>query len=369
MAELNLFEEANRQLIICNACRYCEGFCPVFRAIETRRDFAQGDVLYLANLCHDCRACYYSCMFTPPHEFAVNIPQILSEARISSYQRWSWPALLGRAFKNRGVTVFLALAVVAAVAVAALVLIPSDRLFAAHLGPGAFYDVVPYLAMVIPAIVLFFYGIFLWIQGSVRSWSETGGTPPGTEGVKAVFRAIGAAFGARYLKGGGPGCYYPGENPSGIRRVYHNLVVWGFLFDFASTTLAFIYQDFLHLIPPYSVTSAPVVFGTVGGVALVIGTIGLISIKLRSDRTPAGEGAYGMDYVFLVILCLTALSGLLLLSLRTTPALGSLLVLHLALVAALFATAPYGKFVHAVYRTEALVRYYAEQGSQPATHD
>ena len=28
--------------MICNACRYCEGFCPVFRAIETRRDFAQG---------------------------------------------------------------------------------------------------------------------------------------------------------------------------------------------------------------------------------------------------------------------------------------------------------------------------------------
>jgi citrate/tricarballylate utilization protein len=368
MPELNLFEEANRQLIICNACRYCEGFCPVFRAIETRRDFAQGDVLYLANLCHDCRACYYSCMFTPPHEFAVNIPQILSEARISSYQRWSWPSLLARAFKNRGITVFLALGVVAMVALAALALIPSDRLFAAHLGPGAFYEVVPYLAMVIPAMALFFYGVFLWLRGSVRSWSETGGTPPGPDGVKVVLRAIGAALGVRYLQGGGPGCYYPGESPSAIRRVYHNLVVWGFLFDFASTTLAFIYQDFLHLLPPYSLTSAPVVFGTVGGIALGIGTAGLISIKLKSDRTPASEGAYGMDYIFLVMLCLTALSGLLLLSLRATPALGGLLVVHLALVAALFATAPYGKFVHAVYRTEALVRYYAEQEGAAAVH-
>jgi citrate/tricarballylate utilization protein len=364
MAELNLFEEANRQLTICNACRYCEGFCPVFRAIETRRDFAQGDVLYLANLCHDCRACYYSCMFTPPHEFAINIPQILSEARLSSYQRWSWPSFLARAFKNQVVAVFLALAALAIVATAAIVLIPTDRLFVAHEGPGAFYEVVPYLAMVVPAIALFFYGIFLWFRGCVRSWSETGGTPPGPDGVKAVFRAIGAALGVRYLQGGGPGCYYPGEKPSAVRRIYHNLVVWGFLFDFASTTLAFIYQDLLHLLPPYALTSAPVVFGTVGGIALALGTVGLLWIKLKSDRTPAADGAYGMDYLFLVILCLTALSGLLLLSLRATPALGSLLVAHLALVAALFATAPYGKFVHAVYRTAALVRYYAEQENQ-----
>ena len=68
-----------------------------------------------------------------------------------------------------------------------------------------------------------------------------------------------------------------------------------------------------------------------------------------------------MDYTFLGILVLTALTGLLTLSFRTTSALGSLLVLHLGLVAALFITAPYGKFVHAVYRSLALVRYYAER--------
>ena len=108
MPGLDVIQEADRQLVICNACRYCEGYCPVFRAIETRRDFKQGDVFYLSNLCHDCRACYYACMYTPPHEFAINIPQILAEARIETYRRWSWPDFLGRAFKNRGVTVFLA---------------------------------------------------------------------------------------------------------------------------------------------------------------------------------------------------------------------------------------------------------------------
>ena len=104
------------------------------------------------------------------------------------------------------------------------------------------------------------------------------------------------------------------------------------------------------------------IFGSVGGVLLIIGTAGLIAMKRKSDRVPAIERAYTMDYAFLAILGLVALTGLLTLTFRATAAMGSLLVLHLALVAALFVTAPYGKFVHAVYRTLALVRYYAEQG-------
>ncbi len=68
----------------------------------------KADVFYLANLCHDCRVCYYACMFTPPHEFAINIPQILSEARVESYQQWSWPGFLGRAFRQTGITLVLA---------------------------------------------------------------------------------------------------------------------------------------------------------------------------------------------------------------------------------------------------------------------
>ena len=35
---LSLLEEAERQLTICNACRYCEGYCAVFPAMEMRRD-------------------------------------------------------------------------------------------------------------------------------------------------------------------------------------------------------------------------------------------------------------------------------------------------------------------------------------------
>jgi citrate/tricarballylate utilization protein len=115
------------------------------------------------------------------------------------------------------------------------------------------------------------------------------------------------------------------------------------------------------MFPPYPLTSAPVIFGTVGGIGLVIGTAGLTWIKIKSDRDPDAAGAKGMDYVFLVSLGLAAFSGLLILVLRGTSAMGSLLVLHLAFIAALFITAPYGKFVHFVYRTLALIRYEIEQ--------
>ena len=306
-------------------------------------------------------------MYTPPHEFAINIPRILAESRIESYRRWSWPAFLESAFENRSATTYLAVGMAAIICVLALVFIPFGRLFAQHLEPGAFYDVVPYFAMVTGALILFVYGIAIWLRGGAQFWTETTTAPRAPGGLKTLAGALASAFELRYLKGGGPGCFYPDEHPSAARRFYHSLTFWGFLSDFVATSLAAVYQDVFQRLPPYELTSAPVIFGSVGGLALIIGTGGLIWIKLRSDREPAGAGASGMDYVFLVTLGLTALTGMLTLILRATAAMGSVLVLHLACVASLFATAPYGKFVHAVYRTLAIVRYEMERGLQRQT--
>jgi citrate/tricarballylate utilization protein len=362
MAGLDIFDEASRQLTICNACRYCEGFCPVFRALETRRVFKPDDVRYLANLCHDCRACYEACMFTPPHEFGVNFPKLMSDARMESYQHWSWPKFLGRTFSEPLRGALLGCVVALIVYVTAFLMISSGNLVAKHLGPGAFYQIVPYTAMVVPALVLFLYGAAIWLQGSVRFWKDSG-SPLLREpsGLAPVFRAVGDAFTLRYLGGGGPGCSYPDERPSSSRRVFHSLVFWGFLLDFASTTCAFIYQDFRHILPPYPLLSAPVVLGTVGGAGLVAGTVGLLWFKAKSKRSLSAESAYSLDYAFLVFLGLAAFTGLLTLIFRATAGLGVLLVIHLGSVAALFITAPYGKFVHFVYRSFALIRYRIEE--------
>ena len=73
--------EVARQLQICNACRYCEGFCAVFPAMTRRLEFHTADIHYLANLCHNCGACLHACQYAPPHEFGVNIPQAMARVR------------------------------------------------------------------------------------------------------------------------------------------------------------------------------------------------------------------------------------------------------------------------------------------------
>ena len=85
-----------RMMQICNACRYCEGFCAVFPAMTHRLEFDKADVHYLANLCHNCGACLHACQYAPPHEFAVNVPQAMAKVRVQTYQDYAWPRAMGR---------------------------------------------------------------------------------------------------------------------------------------------------------------------------------------------------------------------------------------------------------------------------------
>jgi citrate/tricarballylate utilization protein len=350
-----LIEEASRQLTICNACRYCEGYCPVFPVLETRHQVTKGDVVFLAHLCHDCRACFYACMYAPPHDFAVNLPKVLSTVRVESYRDWSWPSILGRAFIDRRVSNALALFSTIIVIILSLTFVGPRRLFSVHTGPGAFYAVIPFFVMVVPAFALVFYSAAVWANGGLHFWREVDETFGGDGGMRGFARAMSDALTLKWLRGGGPGCFYPGTEPSSIRRIYHSFVFYGFLAALISTILAAIYQEIFHIIPPYPVLSAPVLFGAVGGMAMIVGAAGLISIKMKSDPDPAGIGVPKLDYLFLVMLGLGSLSGMLTLVLRTTRAMGLTLSIHLGLVAALFVTAPYGKFIHSMYRSLALM--------------
>ena len=87
----------------------------------------------------------------------------------------------------------------------------------------------------------------------------------------------------------------------------------------------------------------------------------LVGLKWRSDREPAHASMIAMDVAFLLLLLLTSFSGLLLLALRESAAMGTLLGVHLGFVAGLFLTLPYGKIAHVVYRYAALVRFSIEQ--------
>ena len=97
--------------------------------------------------------------------------------------------------------------------------------------------------------------------------------------------------------------------------------------------------------------------GTVGGVGLTFGTAGLLLQRRGRDAALSDATQDALDRAFLVLLLLTAVTGLLLLALRHERAMGLLLIVHLGVVLALFVTLPYGKFVHGLYRGIALLHY------------
>src|SRR5438105_14389799 len=141
-----LVEEGARMASICNACRYCEGFCAVFPALERRLSFAAGDLDYLANLCHNCGECYYACQYAPPHEFAVNLPRTLATIRAESYATYAWPQFMGRAFARNGALVSTVIVIVLAVALTWASATLGGQLWVIH-GDGNFYTLIPHSAM------------------------------------------------------------------------------------------------------------------------------------------------------------------------------------------------------------------------------
>src|SRR6478672_664257 len=139
------------------------------------------------------------------------------------------------------------------------------------------------------------------------------------------------------------------------------MTFYGFVLCFASTTVATIYHYVFGWPAPYPLYSLPVMLGTLGGVGLVVGPLGLLALRSRRDPELADRSQDGMDRAFIVLLLVVAATGLALLALRETRAMGVALALHLGSVLAFFLAMPYGKFVHGLYRFAALVRFHIEK--------
>ena len=357
-----ILTEADRLMTVCNSCRYCEGLCAVFPAMEMRRAFSDGDLNYLANLCHSCGACYSDCQFSPPHEFDVNVPKTLAIARGDSYAAYAWPRAFSGLFARNGV----AISVIVAFCVAAFIVgfaAFTDRqvFYGIHTGPGAFYALMPHNAMALLFGAAFLYAILALLMGVRAFWRDIGEPIGMRTDQGSIWQAIRDAGELRYLDGGGVGCFNEDDKPTDRRKIYHHLTFYGFLLCFAATCVATLYHYLLAREAPYAWWDLPVVLGTLGGIGLLIGPLGLLAAKWQRDPVLADQARTGMDVAFILMLFLTSLTGFVLLLLRETAAMGPLLALHLGVVFALFITMPYGKFVHGIYRFVALVRYARER--------
>ena len=202
-----VLNEADRLMTVCNSCRYCEGLCAVFPAMEMRRAFSDGDLNYFANLCHACGACYTDCQFSPPHEFDVNVPKTLAAARAESWAAYAWPRAFAGLFVRNG----LAISLIAAVSVAAFIfgfaaLTDRQVLVGVHTGPGAFYALMPHNAMAGLFGAAFLYAVIALAMGLRAFWHDIG-EPAGTlADPPSLWQAMKDAGQLRYLDGGGVGC-------------------------------------------------------------------------------------------------------------------------------------------------------------------
>jgi citrate/tricarballylate utilization protein len=348
--------EARRIATICAVCNYCNGFCEAMRAIERRgerasvepkaaaaRDdarkaaaapaFSDGDLAYIAHLCHNCGNCLTSCQYEPPHVFAVDAPKALAEVRALSWRERPW----------------LALAIFVAVVALTVAIVPWGTLTARHAGEGAFYAVIPWATMTAATLAPFLFGLALVTIRVARFWRgiSRGDTRSGGSLWRAIPLAIRDAATLRNLEGGGIAC-----ERSTARRFLHHALAYGFLLCFAATCTATVYHHGFGWLAPYPLLSLPVILGTVGGIGMAIGAAGLAGV--RTHRSAAFDTTG--DFVLLAQLFAVASSGLALLALRDTAAMGLLLAVHLGTVLGFFATLPFGRFAHAPYRAAALLK-------------
>ena len=359
-------EETRRIMQICNACRYCEGFCAVFPAMERRREFDISDTAYLANLCHNCGACYHACQYAPPHEFAVNVPKTLAERRVDSYADYAWPPAMGRVFEKNGLLVSMVMVVSLSLAVGLMLAMINPALFwGVHLGEGAFYQIMPHTVMAGIPLVITSFVLLSFILSWRQYWRATGVK---FGGMRALVDAVSASASLRYLggdnAGGSPGCPSADDRSSNARKHYHHLTFYGFMMCFASTSLGTIYHYALGREAPYGYFELPVVLGTVGGIILCIGTAGLWVETRRMEPAVKSWKTLGMDYAFIALLFWVSLTGLILLALRETSLMGLTLAIHLGFVYGFFLVLPFSKFVHGLYRFAALI----QSASESKTH-
>ena len=352
--------EAARMLQICNACRYCEGFCAVFPAMTRRINFNVADMNYLANLCHNCGACLHACQYAPPHEFGVNIPRVMAQVRKDTYMTYAWPKSFGTLYKKNGLTIALATSV-SLTAFLLLTLWMNGNLFSSPLN-GNFYAIFSHNTLALMFGLVFAFALLALSVGILSFWSQIS---TGNISAAAAAEATHDVLTLKYLGGGhGDGCNNEDDAFSLWRKHFHHFTFYGFMFCFAATSVATFYHYLLDLHAPYALTSLPVLLGTVGGIGLLIGPTGLLYLNLRRNAEHGDVTQKPMDRAFIVLLFLVSASGLALLAYRDTAYMAILLAIHLGFVMAFFLTMPYGKFGHGFYRIAALLKNSIEKRQQ-----
>ncbi len=348
IANSNVIKEAKRQASICNACRYCEGFCNVFPELHKLRNFEDNDIIKLANICHNCRGCYYACQYAEPHEFNVNIPKAFAEVRQNSWEEYSQFNLLTKTISMRPIVLLISIAILLIFFVLLGYQSQDDVI-------NNFYDIFSHQLLINIFIPLFVVPYILLGFSLYKFWKVIEGGSITIQSLLDTFKEVSVM---KNLNGGhGDGCQFEkGDIYTQKRRYAHHLIAYGFLLCFIATSSATILHYIFHYPAPYPLFSLPKLSGLIGGLMMVIGCLWMLLLKFKSNRNLANIHYFSGEVAFILLLFATSFSGLLLYILKDIHhILPLLLYSHLALVACLFITTPFTKMTHIFYRFLAIL--------------
>jgi citrate/tricarballylate utilization protein len=285
----------------------------------------------------------------------------MAQVRGQTYADYAWPPALGALYKHNGLALSLALA--AGLSLFLLLALKLNGTLWASSGQTSFYDVFPHNLLVSLFAPVFLFATLALSLGVRRFWQDI---TPATSGaaltLPATSEASEAALKLKYLDGGhGDGCNNEDDAFTLSRRRAHHLTFYGFMLCFAATSVATVYHYVFGWVAPYDLPSLPKLLGVVGGISLLLGTAGLFKLNLSRHPMHGDNAQKPMDLGFIALLFLTSATGLALWLLRGHAAMPALLAIHLGVVMALFATLPYGKFAHGIFRTAALLRFAVEK--------
>jgi len=97
--ERSLASEVDRIFDICHSCRLCFNLCSsfprLFDLVDSHEDEVKGlteaEKRDVVDLCFNCKICYVKCPYTPPHEYALDFPQLVLRARAIRVRREGVP--------------------------------------------------------------------------------------------------------------------------------------------------------------------------------------------------------------------------------------------------------------------------------------
>ena len=309
-------------------------------------------------LCHQCNECSTYC----PRDAKPG--DLMAAVRAYQIESFAAPKILGRA---TGRPSFLPLAFIPPVLltffmVLFAVIIPEGGLVYPE-GDVFFEKFIGtiYIDM-FSAIAVGFATLVAWIGGR-RFWkaiseSETG-SPQVLEGfAKSLMLTLVDIASHRYFKL----C-----KVNKARGHAHMSILYGFLFLFTASALAFVYTVILNRELSLPIWDPAKIIGNLGGIGLLLG-LTVVSMRRLFRRDAAGRSMY-FDWYFIGLLYVLTISGFALEIVRYAE-LGdvaySLYMGHLVFYFMLFTYLPFTKFAHVIYRTLALT-HARQSGRLPAS--